>query len=333
MKLQEKIMFSDVLFEKSCVVEDTATSAEERPLPKEWHLPADISFILGKLAERRQSQTLLSVAPRKHDSHDLQQSWWASGKASPQGTFQHCCGYLRKLRNRHPWRCSEDTWTKLWETWTALGSQVHPLCSWGFGCTLSLGRQWSWGQPLPSDDFGEFPESSAGASARTDPLPQDMLLGWCSCPWLLSEESGLCLTMQSVDLDPLISFLALPKFCLVVMDLSGKLWTVAHPSSSLQTWSWCWHDSYFDPGPASSSQARLMIWILSWTRYLPIPAFVPLLRCFLLLARPLLLCYTPGFQLLYSFGELPALTAPSNLLWADSFGGDLQRSLPTQIFL
>lgn len=75
MKLQEKIMFSDVLFEKSCVVEDTATSAEERPLPKEWHLPADISFILGKLAERRQSQTLLSVAPRKHDSHDLQQSW------------------------------------------------------------------------------------------------------------------------------------------------------------------------------------------------------------------------------------------------------------------
>lgn len=34
MKLQEKIMFSDVLFEK-CAVEDTVTSAGEQPLPKE----------------------------------------------------------------------------------------------------------------------------------------------------------------------------------------------------------------------------------------------------------------------------------------------------------
>lgn len=57
MKLQEKILFSDVLLEELCAVEDTVTSAEERPLPKEWHLPADISFILGKLAKRRQSQT------------------------------------------------------------------------------------------------------------------------------------------------------------------------------------------------------------------------------------------------------------------------------------
>lgn len=51
MKLQEKIMFSGVLFEKLCVVEDTVTSAEEQPLLKEWHLPADISFILGKKTE------------------------------------------------------------------------------------------------------------------------------------------------------------------------------------------------------------------------------------------------------------------------------------------
>lgn len=75
MKLQEKIMFSDVLFEKLCVVEDTVTSAREQPLPKEWHLPAHISFILGKLAKRKQSQTLLVVALRKHNNHDLQQSW------------------------------------------------------------------------------------------------------------------------------------------------------------------------------------------------------------------------------------------------------------------
>lgn len=112
-KLQEEIMFSDVLSEKLCVVEDTVTSAEEQPLPKEWHLPADISFILGKLAKRRQSQALLSAALRKHSSHDLQQSWGALGKAPPQGTFQHWCGYLRKLKNLHPWRCSEDTWTRL----------------------------------------------------------------------------------------------------------------------------------------------------------------------------------------------------------------------------
>lgn len=74
MKLQEKIVFSDVFFEKLCVMEDTVTSAEEQPLLKEWHLPADISFILGKFAKRRQSQPLLVVALRKHNSHDLQQS-------------------------------------------------------------------------------------------------------------------------------------------------------------------------------------------------------------------------------------------------------------------
>jgi len=40
-------MFSDVLFEKFCVV---LTLAEEQPVPKEWCLPPDISFILGMLA-------------------------------------------------------------------------------------------------------------------------------------------------------------------------------------------------------------------------------------------------------------------------------------------
>lgn len=49
-----------------CLGGYTVTLAEEQPLPKEWHLPPDISFIFGKLAKKRWSQTLLVVAMRKH---------------------------------------------------------------------------------------------------------------------------------------------------------------------------------------------------------------------------------------------------------------------------
>lgn len=46
---------------------NTVILPEEQLLPEEWCLPPDISFVLGKLAKRRWSRTLLAVALRKHE--------------------------------------------------------------------------------------------------------------------------------------------------------------------------------------------------------------------------------------------------------------------------
>lgn len=234
-------MFSDVLFEKFCVVFwggcwnfGRGAASSKGVVSATWH------FIHTWQACQEKMET---------------NSAWSGPEKAQETTAMTCKGrFLLSVRenlspghvsallwvpwmlwNLHPWRCSEDTWARSWATWTSSGCWVHPPCSWGFG-NVSLGP----GQtvPLRAAPFlwwlwGEFPESSARASARTDPLPQELLLSWCSCPCILPKQSCLCLTVPCVDLDWWISFLTWPETCFVRMDLSSDHWTVGHPGYCL----------------------------------------------------------------------------------------------------
>lgn len=247
--------------------------------------------------------------------------------------FLPWCGYLRKLRNCCPWRGIRKT--------PGQGSE-QPELPWGPKYILSAPGALAvrvWGQVRGHGAQGSlFPLVTLGRVSRK--LCWSLSQYWAPASGDAFRLVFLALalrslTMHSVHPDLWIGFLTWPKTCLVMMDLSLNLWTVAYPGSCLQTWSWCRLDLLWpwtclittNLSDDLDSQLNPAI-----SLYLPLSLCSEAFPCWLSLFF-CLPCHTPGSQFFYSFRELPALTAPSNLLWAGSLGRGAQRSLPTQISL
>lgn len=138
-------MFSDVLFEKfstvfwgGCWNFGRGAASSKAVVSATWHFIHTWQACQEKMEpesahsgpEKAQEATVMTC---KGDS------CWALGKAFPPGHVSALLRMPQRLWNLHLWRCSEETWARLWATWTSSECWVHPPCSWGFGSV-------SWGQ-------------------------------------------------------------------------------------------------------------------------------------------------------------------------------------------